>query len=178
VELALALVALVLALIALATARGVKGSLEEEISDARRTARNVRDEVEQLLETQRELMARIAEGQKLDRDQILEGRLWGELSGRPAMELAASDDTYVLDVRTPQETAGGIIPGAVLIPIEELEERLREVPRKGQKLVYCAGGARSAAACELLSQDGVEGLHNLDGGFGSWAGPREAPGQD
>ena len=92
-ELALALVALVLALIALATARGVKGSLEEEISDARRTARNVRDEVEQLLETQRELMARIAEGQKLDRDQILEGRLWGELSGRPAMELAASDDT-------------------------------------------------------------------------------------
>ena len=42
-------------------------------------------------------------------------------------------------------------------------------------LVCCAGGSRSAAACEFLSQQGYAGLHNLEGGMNSWSGPRVRP---
>ena len=75
-----------------------------------------------------------------------------------------------------QETAGGIIPGAQLIPIEELEERAREVRRSEKPLlIYCAGGGRSAAACEFLSGQGQLGLQNLSGGIGSWGGAVTRP---
>ena len=83
---------------------------------------------------------------------------------------------WILDVRTPQETAAGIIPGAVLIPIDDLESRRSELPRDGRKtLVYCAGGGRSAVACEYLSREGYGELYNLEGGFTSWSGPRAKP---
>ena len=39
-------------------------------------------------------------------------------------------------------------------------------------------GGRSAAVCEHLSQRGVEGLHNLEGGFGAWTGATETPAND
>ena len=77
---------------------------------------------------------------------------------------------------TPTETAAGIIPGATLIPVDELERRAGELQREGlPMLVYCAMGGRSAAACELLSRAGFDGLMNLEGGFSSWAGARERP---
>jgi rhodanese-related sulfurtransferase len=42
-------------------------------------------------------------------------------------------------------------------------------------LVYCAGGGRSAAACEFLSRSGFENVFNLEGGFMSWSGPTARP---
>jgi len=82
----------------------------------------------------------------------------------------------VVDVRTPQETAAGMIPGALRIPVDEIEQRMKELPRDGRRtLVYCAGGSRSAAACEFLSRQGYEELYNLEGGFQSWSGPRAKP---
>ena len=82
----------------------------------------------------------------------------------------------VVDVRTPDETRGGVLPGAQLIPLDELEERHRELPREGKTLlVYCAAGARSAAACEFLSTQGYQGLVNLESGYGGWSGPKETP---
>jgi rhodanese-related sulfurtransferase len=42
-------------------------------------------------------------------------------------------------------------------------------------LIYCAGGGRSAAACEFLASKGYTNLHNLEGGFGAWQGPRARP---
>ena len=64
----------------------------------------------------------------------------------------------------------------MLIPLDELPKRVREVPRNGKTtLVYCAGGARSASACEFLSEQGLGGLLNLTGGFSSWSGPRAKP---
>ena len=38
----------------------------------------------------------------------------------------------MLDVRTSAETAGGVIPGAILIPVDELEARVRELPKDGR----------------------------------------------
>jgi rhodanese-related sulfurtransferase len=87
-----------------------------------------------------------------------------------------SGDVRVLDVRTPAETTHGIIPGAALIPVDQLEDRWKEIPKdKKQLLVYCAGGGRSAAACEFLSQQGYDSVFNLEGGFSSWTGPTARP---
>jgi hydroxyacylglutathione hydrolase len=72
--------------------------------------------------------------------------------------------------------AAGIIPGAILIPIDEIETRMKEIPRDGRTtLVYCASGGRSAAACEFLSRAGWGELMNLEGGFSAWNGPKATP---
>ena len=69
------------------------------------------------------------------------------------------------------ETAAGVIEGAVLIPMDEIEERKRELPTDGRAmLVYCAAGGRSAAVCDHLSKEGFENLHNLDRGLRRLAG--------
>jgi len=175
--LVLAILALLLALLALRRAAALEQKIEDGRSDARRAARNVAEEVDGALDLQRKLLARVAAGEALSADMILEGRLWHDVdAGAAAALLEANEDLMVVDVRTPHEAASGMLPGARLIPIDQLEERLGELPRRDQKLlVYCAGGGRSAAACELLSHSGYQALYNLEGGFGSWTGPVERP---
>ena len=68
----------------------------------------------------------------------------------------------------------GIIPGAQLLPMDDIDDRKHELPTDKPLLVYCAGGGRSASVCEHLS-DGPYQLMNLTGGFGSWDGPVERP---
>lgn len=171
-------VAIVALLVALSNKRGGGSSndLNDLRSDARRRVENLADELRVELDAQRKLLADVASGVKLDRSQILEGRLWSDVDPREGASLVKDGRVELLDVRTPQETSGGVIPGAVLIPIDQLEERLDEVPDGGKPLlVYCAAGGRSAAACELLSQRGRVGVKNLSGGMGSWSGPVAKP---
>lgn len=149
---------------------------EDAERDARRRIENLREEFERELATLRRLLAAVAAGEQLDPEQIEEGRLWSDLTPEQAQGLVESGEVDLLDVRSPQETAGGIIPGAQLIPIDQLEERVAEVRRSDRPLlVYCAGGGRSAAACEYLSSEGQVALRNLSGGIGSWSGPVARP---
>jgi len=60
----------------------------------------------------------------------------------------------VVDVRTPAEYQGGAYPGAVNIPLQVLPARLGEIPRDRPVVIYCASGARSAAAALLLRRAG------------------------
>ncbi|MEO0652770.1 MAG: rhodanese-like domain-containing protein [Planctomycetota bacterium] len=172
---ALSVIAILLALKAQGESSG--GTTQEDAErDARRRIENLREEFERELSTLRRLLAAVAAGHKLDPEQIEEGRLWGDLTPDKAKALVEAGEVDLLDVRTPQETAGGIIPGAQLIPVDQLEERVKEVRRSGKPLlVYCAGGGRSAAACEFLSSEGQPSLHNLSGGIGSWSGPVVRP---
>src|SRR5205823_6069215 len=79
----------------------------------------------------------------------------------------------VLDVRTPAEFASGHIPNAHLIPVDELEDRLGELPPKDTPMpVHCAAGGRSTTACQTLGQHGYTRLLNLVGGMHTWPGPR------
>lgn len=174
------LLAWVFALAARSTARSNTERIEELERDQRRRAENLAEELEQALETQRRLLAEVAEGKPVSRQQILEGRLWNEVNPKEGQAMVeAGSDLHILDVRTPGETAAGVLPNAQLIPVGELEERVREVPKDGKDiLVYCAGGGRSAAACEFLSQQGYSSLHNLSGGYQSWQGPTARPGQE
>jgi rhodanese-related sulfurtransferase len=170
-------VALLVGLLALARAGSAGARAEELERDLRRRTENAVDEARREVETLKKLVAVLAEGGKLSRDQVLEGRLWSDVTPDQGRKLVEAGDVRLVDVRTPQETAGGIIPGALLIPIDELESRAGEIPKDGRRtLVYCAGGGRSAAACEFLSQHGYANLHNLEGGFSAWSGPRARPG--
>jgi rhodanese-related sulfurtransferase len=174
--LAVAVFALVVAVAARARASGGVGRIDDVAADGRRRVENLTEEVGIELEKLRQLVADLNDGAALTREQILEGRLWRDVMPDEGASMCAAGDVHVLDVRTPEETAGGILPGAQLIPIQELEQRMAEVPRDSARmLVYCAGGGRSAAACELLSTKGYSGLHNLAGGISSWSGPLERP---
>ena len=108
----LAVLALLLALAARAKAAGLAGRIEEASADSCRRAENVQEAVERALETERRLLAQIAAGARLSREQILEGRLWGEVEPREAAELVAGGDVRLLDVHTPQETAAGSSPAS------------------------------------------------------------------
>lgn len=75
----------------------------------------------------------------------------------------------VLDVRTEEEFSGGHVPGAVLIPLDELEKRVsEEIPdTEATVLVYCRSGRRSAQAARLLASLGYANVKDF-GGILSW----------
>lgn len=174
--LVLAILALALALAAFARAAGQARRIEEASLESRRRLENLAAETGRSQENLRQIVAEIAAGTELSRDMVLEGRLWRDATPDEGRRMLEQGDLCLVDVRTPQETASGIIPGALLIPIDELGQRYREIPCDGRTtLVYCAGGARSAAACELLASKGYTGLVNLAGGFTSWSGPTARP---
>jgi glyoxylase-like metal-dependent hydrolase (beta-lactamase superfamily II)/rhodanese-related sulfurtransferase len=77
-------------------------------------------------------------------------------------------DTFLLDVREPDEFDRGFVPGAINIPQCELATRLDEVPR--DRLVYaiCHGGFRSYHAAQFLAQVGFARIVNVQGGTGAW----------
>ena len=75
----------------------------------------------------------------------------------------------VLDVRRPAEYAGGHVPGALSIPLNELQRRVGEIKSGGPLAVICAGGYRSSAAASLLARHGFHGeLQNVTGGTSAW----------
>ena len=73
----------------------------------------------------------------------------------------------VLDVRETDEYVAGHVPGAVLLPLSELEARADEVPTDTPVLVICRSGARSAKACGFLAGRGVDAT-NVAGGTLAW----------
>jgi len=70
----------------------------------------------------------------------------------------------LLDVRTPEEVEAGTIPGAVSIPLDELRDRLDELPQDKELLAFCQVGLRGYLACRILSQHGFA-CRNLTGGY-------------
>jgi rhodanese-related sulfurtransferase len=85
--------------------------------------------------------------------------------------------TSLVDVRFPGEWAQGAIPGSVNVPLDQLAERLAEIPRGRRIAVYCQTGLRSSTAASLLEQAGYEDVVDLIGGFVAWkaASRDEAP---
>ncbi len=83
--------------------------------------------------------------------------------------LGAPDSLALLDVREPHEHALGRIEEAQLIPLGEVEARMREIPQDRDVIVYCRVGSRSAHAIDLLQQAGFTNLYNLAGGIEAWS---------
>jgi NADPH-dependent 2,4-dienoyl-CoA reductase/sulfur reductase-like enzyme/peroxiredoxin family protein/rhodanese-related sulfurtransferase/TusA-related sulfurtransferase len=74
------------------------------------------------------------------------------------------DDQCLLDVRTAAEVEAGTIGGAIHIPVDELRNRLKELPKNKELLVFCQVGLRGYLACRILSQSGFA-CRNLTGGY-------------
>ncbi|CAB4710820.1 MAG: CoA-disulfide reductase [Actinobacteria bacterium] len=77
-----------------------------------------------------------------------------------------SKGSYLLDVRSAKEFAEGSIPGAINIPIDDLRERISEIPKE-HVVVLCQVGQRGHTATVLLREQGVDAT-NLDGGYLTW----------
>ena len=73
-----------------------------------------------------------------------------------------------IDVRTPEEYAEGHISGATLIPVDQVEQRLSEIPKNKQVYVYCRSGKRSAMASTILARHGFTNIENIVGGINGW----------
>jgi len=74
---------------------------------------------------------------------------------------------FLLDVRQPDEYEAGHVPGAVLIPLGEVPDRMGELPAADELLIICRSGARSLAAAEFLEQQQIRAV-NVAGGTLAW----------
>lgn len=80
-----------------------------------------------------------------------------------------SPDTFRLDVRTRDEYGLGSLPGFINIPVDELRDRLAEIPRDKPIVITCAVGLRGYLAYRILIQNGFTDLRNLAGGYKTWS---------
>ncbi|PIO48511.1 MAG: molybdenum cofactor biosynthesis protein MoeB [[Chlorobium] sp. 445] len=83
--------------------------------------------------------------------------------------LDRGEKLFILDVRNPNEYQISRLNGSMLIPLPELPNRLHEVPKDQEVIVYCKMGGRSAQAIEIMKQYGFTRLKNLVGGINAWA---------
>ncbi|MDJ0839703.1 MAG: MBL fold metallo-hydrolase [Acidobacteriota bacterium] len=93
-----------------------------------------------------------------------------EMDVHPAWVADHLNDVTILDVRGPKEYHGehGHIPGAMLIPLGELDTRLDEVPRCKPLMVNCHSGGRSLKAVKMLRRAGLANVWNIAGGILAW----------
>ena len=75
------------------------------------------------------------------------------------------ENKFLLDVRTPDEFSLGSLPGAVNIPLDELRDRLAELPKDKMIYTFCAVGLRGYLAYRILTQHGFDKVRNLSGGL-------------
>jgi len=80
---------------------------------------------------------------------------------------AYADGAVVIDVRDPDEYVSGHLPGARLIPLGQLSDRVAEVPHGQRVYVVCASGKRSQIAADLLARAGVDAV-SVVGGTAGW----------
>jgi len=77
-------------------------------------------------------------------------------------------DDLLLDVRTQKEYEAGKIMNAINIPVDELRERIAEIPTGKTIYIYCLGGLRGYLAQRILMQNGYTNTLNLSGGYQLW----------
>ncbi len=87
---------------------------------------------------------------------------WDEIA------LRVEQGAILVDVRSPEEFELGTIPTAVNIPLDNLRDRLGEIPSSREVIVFCAVGLRGYLAERIFRQRGYEKVFNLDGGYKTW----------
>ncbi len=83
------------------------------------------------------------------------------------LEAARAEGAPVIDVRQPDEYDAAHVPGARLIPLNEVAARVQEVPSEGTVYVICQSGSRSARATDFLRRQGID-AQNVAGGTKAW----------
>ncbi len=93
-----------------------------------------------------------------------------QLTPQDASELVNDTSVTILDVRTINEYKAGHIGKAIVIPVQELQERVSEIEhlKNSKVLVYCRTGVRSKKALQILQQNGFSQLYHLEKGIRLW----------
>ena len=86
--------------------------------------------------------------------------------------LESGKQLNLVDVREANEVAEGIIPGAIHIPLGEVEVRMSELDKSKPYILICRSGGRSGRATEFLEDAGYD-VANMTGGMLEWAGATE-----
>jgi len=76
---------------------------------------------------------------------------------------------FLLDVREPNEFQYGHIANSVLIPLNQIPNRLNELDMQQEIIVICHHGMRSQQAANYLAQSGFKNISNLTGGIDAWS---------
>tara|TARA_R110002012_G_scaffold17930_5_gene66688 strand:- start:2822 stop:3136 length:315 start_codon:yes stop_codon:yes gene_type:complete len=88
-------------------------------------------------------------------------------------QLEKDTEAIIIDVRTDEEVAEGMIPKAEHIDIFQSHTfigKVQAMDASKNYYVYCKSGGRSAQACAIMNQMGIENAFNLVGGFTDWTG--------
>ena len=83
-------------------------------------------------------------------------------------QVEAMENSLFLDVRRNEEFRADSIPQSIHIPLDELRERIQELPHDRRLIIACRTGIRSYAAYRILKQSGFKQLLNLSGGYVSY----------
>ena len=128
------------------------------------------DDVAALLSALREVSEhRVAEVERLLRTWLAHRDEMEAVPAQEVLERARKGLVVVLDVRPPEEFSAGHLPGAVNIPIHELERRLKELPKRKEVIAYCRGPycLMSYDAVSLLRRKGIR-ARRLEAGLPEW----------
>lgn len=108
---------------------------------------------------------RLAEVEQVTRDFHLSHAQLERIEAETLLERARSREVLVLDVRPRSEYVAGHFPGALSVPIDELEERLAELPRDRKLVAYCRGPycVMALEAVERLTALGFDAAHLREG---------------
>jgi rhodanese-related sulfurtransferase len=100
----------------------------------------------------------------MPRDIEIDARELADLiGGRPEVR------PVLLDVRQPSEHATAALEGSVLVPLDQLAERIDELDRSHPIVVYCHHGIRSLNAAMFLKANGFASVRSLAGGIDRWS---------
>lgn len=107
----------------------------------------------------------LAEVARVTRDYFQSRGALEPISRAELLERARAGEVVVLDVRPSEEYAGGHLPAAISIPIQELEQRLAELPHTKTIVAYCRGPycVYAVEAVNLLNQHGFSAVRLEDG---------------
>ncbi|WP_424357030.1 rhodanese-like domain-containing protein [Methanocella sp. MCL-LM] len=92
----------------------------------------------------------------------------GEVSADKLKAMIDSGEVLLLDVREPREWQEGTVPGAKMLYVGDLEQKLDEVPRDKPVASMCSVGHRGSTGASILKRAGFKDVYNVLGGFTAW----------
>jgi len=94
------------------------------------------------------------------------------LDTEQSMELLKKGQHILIDVRTFSEYDADHVPGSIHLPIDELQQKMKELSQTDKLLFICQAGGRAYSAAEFMHSIGSKEIYVVEGGMSKWSGPR------
>ncbi|WP_173916900.1 rhodanese-like domain-containing protein [Halobacillus sp. Marseille-Q1614] len=79
------------------------------------------------------------------------------------------ENVEVIDVRTDEEVEEGIIPSAIHIPLDQVEDQMNQLDKEKEYITVCGSGKRADKAADMLNDHGIK-AKTMEGGMKEWDG--------